>query len=937
MSLREEDRRLASKLVELGYVTRDAMEAAQSEGATVESLLRGGHLTSDRLEKARRHLAGEKEGGEGVNPAQAMRASPADPTIPDKVQTAALYPNNLVGKFVLVNLLGSGGMGDVWEAWARDLRRFVAIKFMRFPFEEDRRRFVREAELVGRLQHPNIVPVYELGEHNGQPYLVMQKIEGRTADQVELELRDALAVIRDAARALHHAHLQGIVHRDIKPRNLILETPGSGTGCGGPKVYVMDFGLARPVRADAGITQTGVVVGTPQFMSPEQARGDQKKVDTRSDVYALGATLYALLTGVPPFTGDDMVKMYDRVVNEDPPGPRRLRPSIPWEVESIVLKAMDKEPGHRYQTAEALADDLQRYLDGEPVLARRPSITYRVRKKIAKHRWLAATGAVAFLALAALGFYFAYEAGVEAEAMARAREDLARGDAALEPEEKLGLYERAGARLSEARAKADAIREAMTRQRRQRERARSVFGQGMDRLRMLERVLSSPTAREEDARAAAAEAKARFEEALEIHPEFAEAALEIARIHLELGERDEARAWATRASLLSPDLATARLVRALIDLERYEDLRHGREGSVRPESPEAKLLESSIAEDLARAQNHIREARDLAYARGLRLFAEGEYEQAAKEIEGYLRDVPADWRARDWCAHAWLHTGRFDAAVAQAVRVLEHRPRLASAYLTRGSALGSQGRLREAIADYDLAIELSPGTPHAWLNRGVARRDSGDPKGAVEDLSKALELLPGLAAAHSHRAAAYAMLRRFEEALADCERALRLDPQSARAHLTHGVVLTIQGDLEGALAALSRAIAIRPEQAEAYNNRGLVWQRRGEYAQALEDYDRAEAQGLRHAKLYYKRGAAQERLGRKDKASADYDRAIALEAGYAPALAARGLLRLAQGREEEGKEDLRAALRNAREFRAGYVDPAHVETRVRAALEPSGR
>jgi serine/threonine-protein kinase len=233
--------------------------------------------------------------------------------MPAEVQQALKIPKNDLGRFVLVQLLGRGGMGEVYRAWEKKLGRFVAVKFIRGTDPEDLQRFTREAQIVARLNHPNIAPVYELSEHDGTPFIVMQYINGVTIDRATLDLRGKLRAIRDAAAALDFAHRQGIVHRDVKPANIMLE---------GDHVYVMDFGLARQTVVDSSISHTGVLLGTPSFMSPEQARGRHKLVDARTDVYGLGAALYAIIARHLPFfqlPDEDVMGLLHRVVEDDPP------------------------------------------------------------------------------------------------------------------------------------------------------------------------------------------------------------------------------------------------------------------------------------------------------------------------------------------------------------------------------------------------------------------------------------------------------------------------------------------------------------------------------------------------------------------------------------------------------------------------------------------
>jgi WD40 repeat protein len=298
--------------------------------------------------------------------------------------------------------IGRGGMGVVYRARQRRLNRVVALKMIlagEFASPDAMRRFRDEAENVARLDHPHIVPVFEVGEHNGLPYFSMKYIEGgslarRLSQGPPLTPRELAALMAKVARAVHHAHQRGILHRDIKPGNILLDAAG--------EPYVTDFGLAKQVEQATAHTLSGAVVGTASYMAQEQAQGHSKRLTTAADVYGLGAVLYELLTGRPPFRGETALETLQLVVTEEPVPPSRLRPGVPRDLEVICLTCLRKEPEKRYESALALAEDLERWLAGEAIRARATGSVERAARWVRRHPARAALLLVSFVASLAL-------------------------------------------------------------------------------------------------------------------------------------------------------------------------------------------------------------------------------------------------------------------------------------------------------------------------------------------------------------------------------------------------------------------------------------------------------------------------------------------------------------------------------------------------------
>jgi tRNA A-37 threonylcarbamoyl transferase component Bud32 len=311
-------------------------------------------------------------------------ASDATETGGNTASVAAASLPRVVGDYQLLEEIGRGGMGVVYKARQLSLGRITALKMLtqgELASDVERSRFQSEAESVARLDHPAIVPVYEIGQHEGHPFFSMKLIEGRTlavhlADG-PIPPREAARILAEVARGIHAAHQQGVLHRDLKPSNILLDHQ--------MRPHVADFGLAKRMVGDASLTRTGAVLGTPSYMSPEQAAGSRGEITPASDVYSLGTILYQMLIGRPPFQAASPVDTVLMVLEQDVPPPRLVNPKVDRLLEMIALRCLQKPPELRYAGADKLADDLDAYLAGEPISARSGALSQVIA------RWLRQT------------------------------------------------------------------------------------------------------------------------------------------------------------------------------------------------------------------------------------------------------------------------------------------------------------------------------------------------------------------------------------------------------------------------------------------------------------------------------------------------------------------------------------------------------------------
>ncbi|WP_342377602.1 protein kinase [Myxococcus stipitatus] len=398
-----------------GLLSREECDALRSEAARLgrrplELLKERGRLSEDTHASLLRLMLREEDTRSPVAPVTVdtgRHAPGRDATLslekglapvspPPPVEVPA-FPVSDWEHYSPIRFLGQGGMGRVFLARDNRLHRQVALKFVRGDEPELARRFILEARAQARVTHPRVCEVYEVGEVQGRAYIAMRYVEGRPLHALveTLSVEQKARVLREAAEGVHAAHRAGLIHRDIKPSNILVEQTAEGA----LSPFVMDFGLARDWKE--GVTATGTVLGTPHYMSPEQARGEVARLDRRADVYSLGATLYALLTGTPPIPGQNGLEVLGNIGTVEPRPPRALDRDIPVDLEAITLKCLEKDRSARYGSARELAEDLGRFLDGEPVLAR-TGPGYRARKWLRKHRRAVAvgTGALVVVSLA---------------------------------------------------------------------------------------------------------------------------------------------------------------------------------------------------------------------------------------------------------------------------------------------------------------------------------------------------------------------------------------------------------------------------------------------------------------------------------------------------------------------------------------------------------
>jgi predicted Ser/Thr protein kinase len=356
---------------------------------------------------------GDPDPPDGASP----RAEPRGPDLPGSGKT--------LGPYEILHEIGRGGMGVVYKAFHPGLKRTVALKVLiagEDASEEAIARFHREAEAVAKLgHHPNIVPVYDIGRERKRHYFAMHYVEGKSLDGMiddgEIAPKRAALLARKIAEALQHAHDRGVLHRDVKPANILVSREG--------EPQITDFGLAKDVESDSRMTTSGVTLGTPHYMPPEQADGKLEAIDARSDVYALGASLYEMLTFQPPFEGGSVMEIIRKVLLVDPVSPRKKNPMVDRDLETICLKCLEKRQEKRFPSAGALAEDLGRFLEGKSIEARPASLFEKLAKRARRNR--AATAALFVLALVILAGAVGGALGLREWASQRRKADEAKG------------------------------------------------------------------------------------------------------------------------------------------------------------------------------------------------------------------------------------------------------------------------------------------------------------------------------------------------------------------------------------------------------------------------------------------------------------------------------------------------------------------------------
>jgi WD40 repeat protein len=416
-AMSERDERLQSVLV--AYI-----EAADAERAPSRDELLARH--PEFADELAEFLDGREQIQRVAPPPKLPGPSPAEmPTLaPSEPPAAPLGTVRYFGDYELLEEIARGGMGVVYKARQVSLNRTVALKMIlagQLAAADDVRRFRTEAEAAANLDHPHIVPIYEVGEHQGQHYFSMKLIDGgslasRVGQSPPAAMGGLVELVARVARAVHYAHQRGILHRDLKPANILLDREG--------QPHVTDFGLAKRIEGDGKLTQSGAVVGTPGYMAPEQASG-KKGLTTAADVWALGAILYECLTGRPPFRAETPLDTLLQVLEKEPEGPRSLNPKVNRDLETVCLKCLSKEPARRYESAAALADDLERWLRGEPIRARPVRAPERLWRWCRRNPTVATTTVLAALALVAAAGIAVVAAIRDREATIRDRENAA--------------------------------------------------------------------------------------------------------------------------------------------------------------------------------------------------------------------------------------------------------------------------------------------------------------------------------------------------------------------------------------------------------------------------------------------------------------------------------------------------------------------------------
>ncbi|MBI4245037.1 MAG: tetratricopeptide repeat protein [Planctomycetes bacterium] len=673
--------------------------------------------------------------------------------IPEEVQEKISDQSNRFGKYIKISRLGKGGSGTVWKAYDTTLNRYICLKFLNADSEPIFERFIKEANTIAGLDHPNIVPIFEFGNLDDNAYIAMKFIEGMPLSSKigHLSTKQSLEIISKVCDALVYAHKKGVIHRDIKPHNILMNQDGT--------VFLVDFGIAKNLSS-ATVTTEGTIVGTPQYMSPEQAEG--KTVDKRTDVYSVGATLFHCITNSMPFNGETTLEVFKKVANEEVPNPLTLNNTLPEEIGIIITKAMCKDPAYRYQSIEQLKTDIELFLNGEPIKGRKISLKYYFSKKIKKHKTIVFASALVLLITSVIFLY--YYSNYKRKTMAET------------------FYLQAVAHINKGDIKS----------------ARLFLERSLEYnpkfTYALNKLASIHWEREEDLD----EAKTLYNKTLQIDPNNIEAYLGLGRIYLRQGLTEKTLFYCDKVIGLdqnNPDVYSILGAVKLMNKE-YEKTIEYLNKSIR-----LKPQNEAVLSNLGYTYEKL-----------------GMYEKAINHLEEAIKLQPLYFIAYFYLASVYEKTGQFGKAIESYAKVITISPNHAESYLNIGTIHANANRLKESIYFFEQASQKNPKLFMAFYRLGRVHLLMEQYNKAINPLERALSLNPDHDDAWVSLGECQIQLDKFKRAEESLKKALDINPRNEAGIYDLGIIYTATKQKEPAFAIYERLKALDTERSNTFAN-----------------------------------------------------------------------------------------------------------------------
>ncbi len=793
--------------------------------------------------------------------------------------------------------LGRGGMGVVYQARQLALDRTVAIKVIRAGIHadaDDLARFRTEALAVARLQHANIAQVYDVAENDGRPFLVLEYVAGGGLDRKltagPISPEDAARLIESLASAVHYAHERGVIHRDLKPANVLVASDGepldvsydsqpSHSWTHKATLKITDFGLAKLMDSEATRTQTGHLLGTPTYMAPEQAAGRHSDVGPATDVYALGTILYECLIGHPPFQGQSPLDTLALVQQQEPVPPRQMRPKVPRDLETICLKCLEKEPRSRYASAQALADDLGRFMAGKPVYARPVRFWNRGTRWLRRHP--AGATAIALSVVLLLAGFTALWLVVEKQAQSDRAITKALQEADMLRNERKWTEALASVQRAEELLEHEYFTSATLRQRIEEQRTDLKLAQAVEKIQLqLGNV-----------------AGGRHELQPRRGPEHYERAL--AAFGLKVGESDVdevARRIRNRPHVISEQIISAlddwiTAIGPDADTKRREWLSAVVARADPDDDWRNRLRQARSRNDLdalkrlANDDGAVRQPVNAVLLLATMLTSQGSMPDAVEYLRRVRQHMPGEFwinsRLAGYCIG--LQPPALEDSLRYAVVAQALRPREPGPHFFVGYVMQKLGRTDDAVAAFRRAAELDPEYIAGLVYLGDKFKEKKKWSEAESIFRQALAACPDCAAAHDGLGSALLGQQRIDEAIVIQQEAVRLTPRVAEHHNNLGVIFMAAGKRDEAIAVFRTAIALDPASSSANHNLGYLLTLKGQLDEGIVYLRAALAVQPDFPVAHLNLGRAFKKLERVDDAISSFRDAIRLHPAFSEA------------------------------------------------------